>query len=234
MAFVTFTFNPVPAPACYPPDINGLAQELTEGGMLSGSIPDSAGGGLTVSSTPPSSSLSNKLWLKTDVAGRPIGFYSYYNGNWRRVYTGSIGDIKMYSGTNTVFDGTGRGIVGSDEDGWCLCNGNNGTPNLANRFMIGASQYGAGWQANPDGTGMHSSGGTGVINCVNLPDLWTVGWAAIVQQSTSGTLVLTNSPTAQPMDMPVKDLINDCQPSGQRPLMPPYYALAYLMFVGYQ
>ncbi len=45
-----------------------------------------------------------------------------------------IGGIIMYSGS-WDFDGTGLG-TGSLE-GWALCNGNNGTPNLSDRFVMG-------------------------------------------------------------------------------------------------
>lgn len=33
------------------------------------------------------------------------------------------------------FDSTGQGKQGGEYDGWAICNGNNGTPNLAGRFI---------------------------------------------------------------------------------------------------
>src|SRR5258705_10100143 len=127
MANVTFSPNHQPAPACYPTDVNGFLDMLTTGGGLSGTIPDTAGGGVFVGSSPPSSALTNKVWYKTDAAGRPLGVYMFYNGNWRKVYTGAvIGEVRLYvGGYNGVFDGTGRGILGGDLDGWVIMNGQN-------------------------------------------------------------------------------------------------------------
>jgi hypothetical protein len=51
------------------------------------------------------------------------------------------GDIKevdctdAYIGNN--FDGTGKGIIGSEREGWAICNGNNATKNRTGRVSIG-------------------------------------------------------------------------------------------------
>src|SRR5258707_2665742 len=132
MANVSFTPNHQPAPACYPSDVNGLLDMLTTGGGMSGTIPDTAGGGVFVGSSAPSSALTNKVWFKTDGAGRPLGVYMFYNGNWRKVYTGVVyGEIRLYvGGYNGGFYGTGRGIIYCDAD-WCArCNGCNRTARL--------------------------------------------------------------------------------------------------------
>lgn len=162
MASVTFTFNPVPAPACYPPDLNSLAKELTTGGILAGEIPDTAGGGVIVSSSVPASTLSSKVWFKIDTAGRPLGTYIFYNGNWRKVYTGLPSEIRMFSGDWTIyFDGSGLGVVGGEWDGWALCNGNNGTQNLANRFIVCGEEFSGEWLTIVDQFNLTNSGGVG-------------------------------------------------------------------------
>jgi len=53
-----------------------------------------------------------------------------------------IGGIIMYSGIvdATLFDASGNGVVGSKMDGWAICNGNNTTPNLVDRFVVGAGR----------------------------------------------------------------------------------------------
>ena len=38
--------------------------------------------------------------------------------------------VKFRGSTTGKFDGTGLGIVGTDYEGWALCNGNNGTIDL--------------------------------------------------------------------------------------------------------
>jgi hypothetical protein len=238
MAEVTFTPNLQPAPACYPSDVNAMLTLITTGGGISGTIPDQAGGGIFVGATPPGSSLTNKVWFKTDAAGRPLAIYEFYNGNWRKVYTGAIvGEIRMYFGSSAAFDGTGRGIVGGDLDGWCLCNGNNGTPNLHNFFPCMSSNYGAGWVANPDPNKAAAvDGGQGAfqITCLDLPDLWAQSQYKQVQAG-SGANALTIDGGA-PVNLQLLDLENGCQPAGQTPVdnTPPWVAMAAIMFVGYQ
>lgn len=45
------------------------------------------------------------------------------------------GIVVMWSGPLASFDGTGKGV--GTMKGWALCNGNNGTPNLQGRFVVG-------------------------------------------------------------------------------------------------
>lgn len=47
-----------------------------------------------------------------------------------------IGSIVMYSGA-WAFDATGKGT--GSLSGWALCNGNNGTPNLSDKFVMGTT-----------------------------------------------------------------------------------------------
>lgn len=234
MADVTLTAVLQPAPACYPPDVNALAQLLADF-MLKGTVPDNSGGGVFVGSTQPSSSITNKVWFKIDAAGRPFGAYLFYNGNWRKCYTGSIGDIKLYRGAfNGVFDGTGRGIIGgsgpNDEDGWAVCNGNNGTPNLNGFFPAGARWSGAAWVSDADPTtpGVGSGGGNAHIALANLPGLdidfgqfnFTIGsaQASLNQGTLPNTITRRVKGTGQ--NTPLK-------------VVPTFIALAYLQFIGY-
>jgi hypothetical protein len=246
MANVTFTFNPVPAPACYPPDFNGLAQELTTGGVLVGTIPDTAGGGVFVGSSPPSSALANKVWFVTDSAGRPLGVKMFYNGNWRRVYTGALGDIKLYIGPfNGVFDGTGRGIVGGsgayDEDGWAVCNGNNGTQNLEGYFPCGASWSGSAWVANPEGTGAIGSGGSRgrlTIQPNNLPGMHVSQPLYGAVGAGCGFNLTSGGDGAGPCGTSTSSIMSNATGTavgGQSPIsmLPLFIAMAYLQFVGY-
>lgn len=114
----------------------------------------------------------DKVWIKTDGAGRPIGTFLFYSGNWRRVYRASLGDVKMFSGNPSgLFDGTGLGILGTEQDGWALMNGSNGTPDWSNLFVAaanmnntgGAGQYSSGWQSFVDGYSVKKTGGVATI-----------------------------------------------------------------------
>ena len=83
------------------------------------------------------------------------------------------GGVIMWSGSSAGnFDGTGKGLVGGTLEGWALCNGNNGTPNLIDRFIMGTSE------AVPAATGgaathSHLMGNAVVRFGPNLGNTWT-------------------------------------------------------------
>ena len=53
--------------------------------------------------------------------------------------------LMQYGSIADRYDSTGLGIVGTSYEGWAICNGNNGTPDLRNRFIVGAgSNYAQG------------------------------------------------------------------------------------------
>lgn len=234
MAVVTFTYNPEPAPACYPADVNGLAQLLTQGGMLAGNVPDQAGGGIFVGSAPPSSSLTYKVWFKIDGAGRPLGPYQFYNGNWRKVYTGAIGDVKMYHGSGANFDGNGLGVVGSDVDGWAICNGNYGTPNMTDaRFPMGGAWNGSTWSASGQG----ARGGSNNIRIAasNLPVLHVGALAETKQVTPGGEVITTIAGFGDPQASKISDWpVEETQGSPNTALsLPQYNVFGFIMFIGY-
>jgi hypothetical protein len=222
---------------------------MIAGQGLRGTVPDNAGGGITVSASPPSSSLTNRVWLRVDSVGRPWGIYSFYNGSWRKVYTGAVGDIKFYSGPwNGVFDGAGRGIPGGiggvnagngayDEDGWQICNGNNGAPNLSDFFIVPANVEGQSsgsgpWQSNWDGQGQRPNGGQRRvpprINQANLPQLLTSGIKQYPNGTgaTGGIGFLTEQGTEIPFTIAGTGANNPI------PTVP-WIAFAALMYIGY-
>ena len=81
----------------------------------------------------------DKSWLELDSQGRPIAIKIYWHGHWRRVYNGMLGEIRGYQGDPSVdFDARGLGKVGLTYDGWHLCNGLDGSPDLSDKFLIGA------------------------------------------------------------------------------------------------
>jgi hypothetical protein len=218
---------------------------LTTGGGLSGQIPDQAGGGVFVGSSPPSSSLTNKVWYKTDAAGRPVGVFMFYNGNWRKVYTGvGIGHIIMCAFYQGLFDGTGRGIIGGDWDGWAVCNGQNGTPNLEGYFPVGGANgdgfgFPGTWVTDADGIAWRPSGGQRTrisLTMANLPVMVAHSHILSAQFGNIGPAfgVSTNDPSSQDYQLPVTDA-NGVHPSNAAlPFQHLYIALGFLMFLGYQ
>jgi hypothetical protein len=239
MANVTFTANPQPAPACYPSDVNGMLQ-LAAGGGLSGTVPDNAGGGVFVGSSPPSSSLTNKVWYKTDAAGRPLGVYMFYNGNWRKVYTGAIiGEIRLYVGGQAAFDASGRGLIGGDLDGWAVCNGNNGTTNLVN-YLPTAGHMGQsvgkpdGWWCDGEtpGTWVQGGGAFGPrrITGANLPQLLTVVYGTPTAATPGTGAYHLNGPVAVTF---WPEATSQGSPNNPLPYQA-YIAMAFIEFIGYQ
>ncbi len=48
-----------------------------------------------------------------------------------------LGGIIMYHGKFDNFDESGKGLPGTEMEGWHLCNGKNNTPNLSAKFIVG-------------------------------------------------------------------------------------------------
>ena len=53
------------------------------------------------------------------------------------------GGVIMFHGeTSGNFDGSGIGVAGTAYEGWAICNGQNGTPDLRGRFIVGVGRNG--------------------------------------------------------------------------------------------
>jgi hypothetical protein len=221
---------------------------IAEGG-LTGTIPANAGGGIFVSSIPPDSSLTSKVWFKIDAAGRPLGTYMFYNGNWRKVYTGvTYQEIRMIFGDPTpFFDGTGLGLVGKDLDGWALCNGKNGTPDMMSRFafpVAGSWGFGGfdGWNIqDPVSGNAQAAGGQGIyghpITIRDLPSLQVqaFGNARGVTDGSSNLYEVAAAGATNIGSVPVTDGSGaQAGHPSQTPLpLPNYQGFGFIMFVGY-
>jgi hypothetical protein len=247
MANVTFVSNPQPAPACYPPDVNALLHILAEGGGLSGTVPDNSGGGIYVGTIPPASALTNKVWFQIDGAGRPLGIKMYYNGSWRKVYTGvTYGEIRMFWYYSGQIDGTGRGNVGGDMDGWTLCNGQNGAPNLQAFTPVCGVQgetvgQAAGvWFTDADGLAWRNTGGQKAriqLQANNLPAMRVRTGIFGATGGPSGFNLsdgADGSGTAGYGTATVRDTnMNPVGGQAGLPYQNLYVALGFFMFVGY-
>src|SRR5476649_2773127 len=103
---------------------------------ISSSIGGSYAPYVTGSSTPAVGD-QDKVWARQDAQGRPLGTFMFYNGSWRRQYSGLPSQLRMFTGDPAVyFDGTGLGLLVKEWDGWAICNGQNGTTNLSNLFVV--------------------------------------------------------------------------------------------------
>ena len=142
------------------------------------------------------------------------------------------GLISMWSGT-----------IATIPSGWVLCNGSNGTPDLRNRFIIGAHSDNVG-VANTTVTGTNTlTGGTKDAIVVSHTHTATVADPGH-NHTFSGTLAKTDTVSGGPITIKTREdgttttstettgitVVNSTEgSSGTNQNLPPYYALAYIM-----
>jgi len=206
-----------------------------------------------ISSTTPAVGDQDKLWAKVDGNGRPLEIRIYYNGTWRRFYTGKNSETAMFTGNpSTFFDGTGLGLPGLDWDGWALANGQNGTTDKSNLFLIGAAMNNTGitgwsgsqWQTNVTGAAANTGGASQyAIKNTDLPNM-TVTVTGRAYQPSGNTGIFRTIVTADWAGPDRVDSTNiasfGSNPNGSPsvpqtsiPTLPPFYTLAYVDWVGY-
>jgi microcystin-dependent protein len=131
------------------------------------------------------------------------------------------------------------GSVASIPSGWALCNGSNGTPDLRNRFVVGAgSTYAVaatGGSADAivvshthtatstvtDPGHTHGTNGTGNFN--------TTAGTKIYQLGDGSDYGLQSTTGSQTTGVTVATTLTTTGSSGTNANLPPYYALAYIM-----
>jgi len=105
------------------------------------------------------------------------------------------------------------GSTSSIPSGWVLCNGSNGTPDLRDRFIVGAGNA-------------YSVGNTGGANSV------TISWSQMPSHSHSYSggdrQTVGNGGQSQPVSQGGNNT-GSAGGNGAHENRPPYYALAYIM-----
>lgn len=89
-------------------------------------------------SAEPAAEDRDKPWLRLDGSGTPLGWYIYNNGEWVLASKHPLrpGMIIQYYGLDTDVPTLDGGTIANPF--WRLCDGTNGTPDLRNRFIVGA------------------------------------------------------------------------------------------------
>lgn len=90
--------------------------------------------------TTPPPDRQDRPWFRT-LAGKPYGVWVFYNGQWIRDWGVPVGvQMSIYDLAAPAFDGTG---LATDPGyvGWALCNGNNGTDDMRDRFILGYKDF---------------------------------------------------------------------------------------------
>lgn len=240
---VPITYANAPAGTC-PTTIDDLIQlfrDITTAEVSGSYLP------YVLGSSTPQVEDQDKAWIRLDAAGRPLGTFLYYAGSWRRQYNGKFNEVTMFNGNPAIFfDGTGRGLTTSEWDGWSLCNGQNGTPNLSDKFIVaahlddsgGVSGYVSGWRTTVEGSALGTGGQVEVtLDATNtyrpavdaiIVDRFDAGAARDVAGKVFG---IEDGTSTYDYELVPAD-------AGQTspdpiPTLPPYFALAYVIFTGY-
>jgi len=199
----------------------------------------------------PSAEDQDKVWFALDPSGRPLGFFTFYNGAWRRTYNGMLGEIRMYSGDPTIdFDANGLGKVGAGYwyDGWHLMNGKDGVPDWSDKFIIGGTMNdlskgwnaaSGNWQSFVEGVAKATGGAATItLNASNTyiaptPRIAVTRWKADgnTPDASSGLMGLPPDSTGGTA------LIQAATTGNVTPAaitnLPPYIAAGFITFVGY-
>jgi len=147
-------------------------------------------------------------------------------GAWVDVGGGAGGDAVVPSGGIIMWSGS----IASIPTGWVLCNGSNGTPDLRNRFIVGAHSDGStGVTFNADTgaiSGNYGPGNTGgkvahQLTTAEMPS-HSHSYQGGDRQSFGGGAV--SQPVSQGGNTTGSAGGNDYHEN-----RPPYYALAYIM-----
>ena len=207
----------------------------------------------------PGVSDQDKVWFELDSQGRPISIKVHWNGTWRRIYNGMLNEIRGYSGNpGTDFDSTGWGKVGGEYDCWHLCNGNDGAPDYSDQFLIGAHMNDEGHSGYVDNEwvswigkkeGMHVGGAieftmteaTTWQPAVGSIGDFTLGMYHITDggETLGTTELLYGKPSVSNSAFNKQVVVSADLDSGHTdpdsiPIIPPFVALAWIIFLGYR
>lgn len=144
-------------------------------GFLAGVILSSAFAGAAAANSNLITNTIDELWVF--VAGDPV-LASQVNENFE--YLESKIDATLPSGTIVIWSGEEIAIP----VGWSLCDGTNGTPDLINRFVLGAGSWlpvneTGGAESHIHLTGGYQNSGPGgegyaYLEASNMPPYWSL------------------------------------------------------------
>lgn len=146
--------------------------------------------------------------------------------NSTKVATTAYVASALPSGVIVIWSGSAAAIP----SGWYLCNGSNGTPDLRNRFVVGAgSTYAVG---NTGGSAdaitvshTHTISDSGHSHNVGIPSRAVGNNATALYSTSDGSTKSTVTSDSATTGIS----INSAGASGTNANLPPYYALAYIM-----
>lgn len=240
---IEITLDTPPPEACPTTFIElvALLNELVSGNMEGPFTPYITG------AATPSVDSQDKVWHRQDAQGRPLGTYVFYSGDWRKQYSGNTDEVRFFTGDPADhFDGTGKGIVAGNWDGWALMNGQNGTDNLSDKFIVigkvddlavGYANGTGPWKTTVDGTAQQT-GGVKDITLSNantyrpaIPALVLGKWEADGNTpNVAGDLIGLSGGGS---DFNLIDADSGQPTPPAIPTLPPFYAMAACQWIGY-
>lgn len=124
------------------------------------------------------------------------------------------------------------GSIASIPLGWVLCNGSNGTPNLVDRFIVGAgSSYGVGSTGGTKDAVVVSHSHTAGVSDPGHAHTISGNFGVYGQPSISSVLAQSGASGTSTSTTGISVSISTEGVSGTNQNLPPYYALAYIMKV---
>lgn len=209
-----------------------------------------------VSSSTPGVDDQDKVWHRLNANGAPLGTYVFYNGIWVKEYPNVGGRISFFSGDPTAwFDANGLGLrtiagnIMADYYGWQIANGQNGTANLSDQFIIGARMDNSGitgydtvtdlWRTNIRGLA-ETQGGVPTITldqyntyrpAVGAKSVGLFDATDLARQDSGQLYGTVNDPSNPQTVFTEADLGNTSPP--EISVVNPFYAMAIIAWVDY-
>ena len=155
----------------------------------------------------------------TTAAGNVLSFFEYDTGKWRLISSTVAAAPGVPSGIIAIWSGA----ISAIPSGWVICDGNNSTPNLTDRFVIHASAD-SGATYDVSDTGGSTTTGTSTLSISQLA-------------AHTHTYNATNT-NSEGGDNAAQSAIHASTATGSTgggaththaSTIPPYYALAYIM-----
>jgi hypothetical protein len=169
-----------------------------------------------------------KIAMGADVAGDTL----YYDGtDYRKLSIGTAGQVLSTNAGATAPEWTTpsvvptgiismwSGAIGAIPSGWVICDGTNSTPDLRDRFIVGAGNT-----YNPAATGGSTDTGSHALTIAEMP-AHTHSTIAAPNAASGGTPTVDASGA---MNVPTSS-VGGGQGHTHANSLPPYYALAYIM-----
>ena len=181
------------------------------------------------------SGLSTSAFASPTLTGTPLApTASVTTDNTQIATTAFVRDI-IPAGIISMWSGSFESIP----SGWVLCNGLNGTPNLLNRFIVGAGQsYGVGATGGSADAIVVSHNHAAASSVSDPGHAHPVTGARVAVQNSPGAEGVFNGNPPIPNQfgtqvigtgISVTTSIGTTGSSGTNANLPPYYALAYIM-----